>query len=330
MPKMTLRCASSEVGLAEILIALHELRPDKDKTCSLIAEALGLGWRGVEKNEDKIVKPHFSLTEIMDDVTPELKVPMQFFNSENPTYDTDEILKPSGHEDPIYEIYDDSILESIDALDQTDTALHMGRARYEPLLNERSFNSLMGKLLATPGVSQEIDWSALERDLARGMLLERIPFKHRPTLKRGVLLFLDHSESMQPFWHDEEELLKRLMRFLGRSKVQVWSFGVIRRLSVRPKLRWYSSPPRQLPIGTPLLLVSDFGIRGELSSGYLDIDPWLPILDLARKYNCPISALIPAPEVYWPIMLRLHIPNSLVWDRDTSVAALRRCWQRIH
>jgi hypothetical protein len=327
------RCNSSGIGLAELIQTLHELNPKSDEIRALIAEALGFGWERSEEPSVSMVEQklptlrHDTKDNEVFSPTPELKVPAPLPDSEL-TELPGAMLEPIEQVDPEYQPFDDlsrdRFLASAIALEPTKTELHIKRPEYQPLLLDRWFRGLMGAMLATPKTSQEVDWTVLIRDLARGKLLDRLPFRRRPTLQRGVFLFLDHSDSMQPFWRDEKQLLLRLQHFLGKTKVRrswvevdIWS-------PKGPKLRKYSPLPNEFPEMTPLLIVSDFGIGGDLSSSQAFLEPWLPLIDRARKNSCPIVALIPAPSFCWPKTLVQHIPNSFVWDRGTSTATARR------
>jgi len=79
------------------------------------------------------------------------------------------------------------------------------------------------------------------------------------------------------------------------------------------------------------LIVSDFGIGERLfGEGAMGLEPWLSLLDLAKSHNCPVIALIPASESFWPNKLKQLIPNAFVWDHDTSIQSVRRWQRRIH
>ncbi|GEM_PF-2993767 len=319
----------SKVGLAELLTALKLLKPESNETLALIAESLGLNWRGIDALQPSGVEGQLpliedSLEKVDADVAPELNVSMP---SPDPKFLTDlpaKILEPIGYEDQTFEILDDPILATTEALEPTNIDSHMRRPSYQPLLQDKWFRGLMSIMLSTLIASDKIDWKMLERKMIRGELLDRLPFRKRPTLQRGILLFLDRSESLQPFWRDEKELVEKLQRLIGRFKVEAWWFEVDHWLIDGPRIRWFSPPPLQLPRNASLLLVSDFGISGELSLGRIDLDPWNPLIDIARRNNCPMVSLIPAPISYWPNALKRRIPNSFVWDYDTSIATVMR------
>lgn len=324
------RCHCSEVGLAELFLALAMFKPNSSETCALIAKTLGLEWR---ETKAKVTSyPYLPPKPIVDllvdeELTTELKMPDKMPEHQSPAE-----LEPIGYEDQVHEIlFNNPILESMQELEPTDVTLHMKSPKYQPLLRDEWFRGLMSAMLATPRASKDIDWRVLKKRLANGQPLDRLPWRQQSTLERGVQLYLDRSDSMQPFWHDEKELINRLQRLLGSRNVQVRWLEIDPWVSTGSRLKWHSPPPSQLPIETPLLIVSDFGIGEKLfGEGVMGLEPWLPLLDLAKNHNCPVIALVPTPESFWPNKLKQLIPNAFVWDHDTSIQSVRRWRRRIH
>ena len=326
------RCHCSEVGLAELFLALDMLKPSSSEACALITKTLGLEWR--ESKEKVTSYPDSSSKSIVDpsgavdeELTTELEMPDKTPEPQSPAE-----LEPIEYEDQMHEIlFNDPIIEDIDELKPTDITLHMKSPKYQPLLRDGWFRGLMSAMLATPRASRDIDWRVLEKRLANGQPLDRLPWRQQSTLERGVQLYLDRSDSMQPFWHDEKGLINRLQRLLGSRNVQVRWLEIDPWVSTESQLKWHSPPPSQFPIETPLLIVSDFGIGERLfGEGVMGLEPWLPLLDLAKSHNCPVIALVPAPESFWPNKLKQLIPNAFVWDYDTSIQSVRRMRRRIH
>jgi len=307
------RCHCSEVGLAELVLALAILKPNSSEACALIAKTLGLEWREAKEKvtsyQDLPPKPIVDPL-VDEERTTELKMPDKTPEPQPPAE-----LEPIGYEDQMHEIlFNDSILEDMDELEPTNITLHMKSPKYKPLLRDEWFRGLMSAMLTTPRASKDIDWRVLKKRLANGQPLDRLPWRQQSTLERGVQLFLDRSDSMQPFWHDEKELINRLQRLLGSRNVQVRWLEIDPWDSTESRLKWHSPPPSQFPIETPLLIVSDFGIGERLfGEGIMGLEPWLPLLDIAQSHNCPVIALVPAPESFWPNKLKQLIPNAFVW-----------------
>ncbi len=320
---LSYRRRSTEVGLAELVEALKLLEPE-DKAKTMIANTLGFEWKEEKKKSppDHIQPP--VVTPITE--TPEHTKPEPSKDSHLTMLESIETRYPKN----IEILFDNPIMASTEELEPSSVALHMTSPGYQPLLKDEWFRGLMSVMLATPVASRDIDWPMLEQRLANGRLLERLPLRQRPTLKRGVQLFLDRSISMQPFWRDEIELLDRLQHLLGSRNVQVWWLEVDPWLSTEPQLNWHSPPPDQLSAKTPLLIVSDFGIGEDpLGEGMMDFGPWRTLLYQAQSSFCPVIALIPSPESIWPNKVRQLIPYAYVWDRDTSLQSVKGSHHRI-
>jgi hypothetical protein len=326
----------SEIGLAELLQALKLLQPTDAEAFASIAETLGLKWQ--KAKEDIVDELPFTPGQsdnpssvTTQSITPEIKKSDPLPEPVRPIDSQVTLLKPVDRQMPFFDVlFNNPALKSVEKLKPTNIALHLKSPRHQPLLRNKWFRGIMSAILATPIDSRDLDWRILNNHLTDGHPLGKLPLQQRPTLRRGVILLLDRSDSMQPFWHDEKELLNQLQRLLGPRKVLTWWVEVDRWSSIEFQIRWHSPPPQQFPRETPLLVVSDFGCRGEPSGdGSLELTPWLPVLDLARSNNCPVTALIPAPEAFWPEMLKQLIPFIFTWDHHTSIQTVRRSRPRI-
>jgi hypothetical protein len=328
MPDWSYRHHNTEVGLADLLQALVLLKPDDNEAKAIIASNMGFEWKEpTEKKRDtsesKFIPDSFEST--LEDSIKKSEIP------EQPVYKNITMLTPVSHEKQNIEVlFDKSKLDSTEELEPTKVTLHMIPPRYQPLFREDWFRGLMSVLLAMPTASHDIDLRILEKFLAEGKPLDRLPWRQRPTLKRGVQLFFDHSDSMQPFWGDENKLLERLKMLLGPHNIRLFWFTIDRWHSTDSQLKWHSTNP-QLSSETPILIVSDFGIGGDqFDSGIVELDMWLPLMEKAKSYCCPVIALVPEPESFWPRNLKQIFPYSFVWDHDTSIQSVRRSRLRIH
>ncbi len=327
----------SDVGLAELLLSMATLKPNSSEACASIVTTLGLEWRDEKEKQASYLESSFepivgSSGSSTKDSISEQNVPDQTPEPVLPVNSHKKILEPIGYEKQIHEImFNNPILSSTEELEPTNLTFHMKSPEPRPLLRNEWFRGLISVMLATPRASRDIDWRILEKNLTNGRSLDSLPWRQQSTLKRGVQLILDRSESMQPFWHDEKELLIRLRGYLGSRNVKVSWLEIDRWLSIKSKLKWHSSSPFQFSVGTPLVIVSDFGIgEGLDGEGKEELEPWLPLLRMAKNHNCPVIALVPAPESFWPKILKQLIPYVFVWDYHTSIQSVRRLIGRIH
>jgi hypothetical protein len=240
------------------------------------------------------------------------------------------MLKPVSQEPIVFEQHFSGHADNIREAEEISPAtLERAQARpfYQPLFFERWSQGIFSAVLPTLMASREIDFRRLERNVAHGETLAEIPYKLRANLVKGVHVLLDHSETMQPFWRDEMELIARLRRLLGEALVQHTWFEIDPDRPIATRLRWRSSAPRKLHEGTPLLLVTDFGVGLEVIAGrFMDWDPWRPIFQLAESSRSRVIALLPSSPALWPAGLKRFVASMLLWDRETSPhTAARSC-----
>jgi hypothetical protein len=315
----------SEIGLAELVEALHHLQPADEPTRFAIAEALGLaeyaaaksairlGTGGAERGaaEEPSAGRHATETELANRIIAQREVEDAKLR----------MLTPISEEAMTIEVlFGASAPGEVEPLEPS-SAAQLQAPDYVPLLHQGWFRGIAGAMLATSQPSRDIDWRFLERRLVRGLPLEKLPWRSRATLKRGVQVLLDCSESMQPFRRDGTELVASLERLLGECRVRTWRFRLNSWQPARSQWKWLSPTPARFDAYTPMLLITDFGIAG---SGATGLEPWLEVLDQAELLRCPILALIPAPESCWPLWLRRAVPGAFVWDRETSAQSVRR------
>ena len=323
---MQWRHARSEVGLAEALQASMTLGVRGGTRAQWLAEALELTW-----------------SEGATAVGPPLSAP----SGSHPAASTAgsasspaaaparevkrlKILEPVSQEPIVFEQYFAEYAEKIrEAEEIAPATLKAAQARpsYRPLFLERWFQGIFTATLSTQMASREIDFRKLERNVAHGETLAELPFKLRASLVKGVHVLLDHSETMQPFWRDETELIARLRRLLGEALVQHAWFEMDPQRAAAKRLRWRGTVPRKFHQETPVLLVTDFGVGLDAAAArFMDWESWLPIFHLAESSRSRVTALLPSAPALWPAGLNRFVAGALLWDRETSPhAAARSC-----
>jgi hypothetical protein len=172
----------------------------------------------------------------------------------------------------------------------------------------------------------------------------RLPRELRSTVRRGVQLLVDRGESLAPFWRDQDELVLRFRELLGRGRFELVEFrGIPVPAPIAPtdvdpaEGTWEREPgilvgpdsagdrgwraPRP---GTPVLIVSDFGIGARP-----DHEEWVPVVrwrrfaDELRAAGSPVLGLVPYASARWPAGLRSSIV-CLPWSERTSAGTVRR------
>ncbi len=309
----------SENGLTEALQVCDALGVREGIYAQWLAECLGLGWK------ESIAAPGQDQRETSAGATPSQD------SSVAETPPTTEprklkLLDPVAKEPMAFEQAFEGQAEKIRNADEIRPASFAAaetRPEFQPLFLDRWFQGIFSAVLGVKVLSSEIDFRKLERHVIQEEFFAQLPFKTCTKLVKGVYVLLDRSESMQPFWRDQDELIGRLRRMLGAALVQSswFEYDAFSRRIIWPT-------PRQFRIETPVLLVTDFG-RGKApaTAQTMDWEPWQKlILEPAQSSRSPIFALIPAAKDFWPATLARFIDCSLLWDRETSpLIAARQC-----
>jgi hypothetical protein len=317
----TQRHPRSEIGLAEAVQVCRTLGVRDGPRAQWLAESLGLTWQLIARPDQTMpVTPRDS--PVSRETTPQTAPPAMETRKLT-------LLNPVASEPMVFEkIFAGRTQEIRTATEIRPASLVESEQRpeFQPLFLDRWFQGIFTAVLAVRVRSQEIDFRKLERSVIQGEYFTQLPFKLRTKLVKGVHVLLDRSESMQPFWRDEAELLARLRRMLGDVLVQHSWFEFEAATS---RIIWRTPPPAQFRMETPVLIVTDFGSGSDpLSVRMMNWEPWLPVLERARSSHASIFALIPSSTGFWPAAIDRFIDCSLLWDRETSPQTAARLCRR--
>ncbi|MEW8411370.1 MAG: hypothetical protein AB2728_21110 [Candidatus Thiodiazotropha sp.] len=191
----------------------------------------------------------------------------------------------------------------------------------EPVFAKREERAILSAAVAVQTFTGHVDLDRVIDRLIEQKLVKQLPRQPLPTLKYGVQLLLDRSQSMLPYAQDLVTLETNLKKLAGSSRFMRHNFkGAPRTTPGDGKLR---HPPKIIN-NVPILLVTDFGIGAPLlSRDRAGPGEWLAFAKLAGKKNCPVVALIPHKLRYWPEMARMNF-LCIHWDRTTSTGDLRK------
>ena len=192
----------------------------------------------------------------------------------------------------------------------------------QTLFPGRTARGVFTVALATPRQGREIDVPALLHSVVRGRLPRHLPRLPAATLSRGCQLLLDFSDSMLPWWEDLRELAAQLAALLGDEHVAVFDFAS----SPAAASQWQAGHEQPTPwrpeAGRPILVATDFGIRGRSTRPTVGSD-WRDFVKVCAAKGCPLLILLPWSPAYWPTDLGPH-PELTHWHPRTSAAMLRR------
>lgn len=195
---------------------------------------------------------------------------------------------------------------------------------HEPLFDATWVRGIIVALLATPREGHEPDIDRAIDLLARLSGLERIPLRPELTLARGCRILVDIGVGMAPFARDRSGLVRLVRSIGGDDLVEVLYFEECPTLGVWAKLGEPHGDFLPATAGTPVVVISDFGIAGpEFAVRRASGSDWLEFVARVREVGCPLVALTPYPPTRWPRPLAEALV-MVAWDRGTTAASVRR------
>jgi hypothetical protein len=305
-----------EISIGELVEAMHALRPSA-AAAERIAASLGLGWTFAARAAtvdagDTPVRP----VDAPPSAIPKSEAPARFAALE---------LLPVRRATKTLELTPGAQDRGAPGpLAPPNPQAAITRPLYRPLFQDRLWRSLVRAMLATSTTTNTIDLPLILKHASTGRPIERLPWRLKATLRRGVVLILDRSASMQPFWRDERELVERCGRVIGSPGVRAYWVESDPRSDADAQLRWLQPEPEVFQARTPVMIVSDFDLGKEIVPRWPLLTPWLPVIERARAAGAPVFALVPIARSLWPTGLIDAIPHAIPWDDDTTTTTIRQ------
>lgn len=196
---------------------------------------------------------------------------------------------------------------------------------HEPLFDPQRARALIGAALATARAEGEIDEPALIDRIASARPIVTVPRRMRLTLARGAQILVDLSPSMLPFRRDQDELLARIDRLVADGLLDVQTFdGDPGQTWSRRRKASAHEPPRP---GTPVLALTDLGLRDAREGRLQPATTWLAFAAGLAQAQVPFVALVPYPPAALPRPMLDRIA-VVQWDRPASVSSVQRAAAR--
>lgn len=317
-----------EIGLSDILRTLDKLAPKSESANKIILESLGFEWKMRDSNSSNVADfsanrtgkkgeegTHLNLESLWQGKTSSGAKPLEPVKQNQP---------PSLEEGGDFRADWEMVVE----LPKTNVEEHLRLPAYISLFKENWVRGIVSILLAVPEQLTALDFKLIERLFLTASPIEKLPYLSSPTLNHGVQLLLDVSESMQPFWRDEAELINTLKRLLDPRRVSIHKFE-FNLWSSRSEIIWWEGGLEFLQEKKPVLLVSDFGAAKY--GNPFNVSDYKSLLVLFRQLkskNCPLYALLPTGRENFPKDLKKFIPISFAWDRYISPQMISRLKRR--
>lgn len=320
---------ATEIGLADLALALGILRPDPqaEDTRIAIAKLLGLHWL---PDRQRAATDHGCPEGGADTRAAREQGRESSFIDDWPPVRGDDSVPITL--EPITEPEPREVAEGWQALlgrEEVPTPQNARHSRDAPPTSQPLFRpnwqrSILQAAASLAEASAEVDIAALVHASASRCAVHHLPRRTRHTLRHGVQLLLDGSRSMAACLADQRQLLRELRKLIPAERCEVLHFlesparGVVAE-------RGFKSASYQAPVRPRVVLVvSDFGaapLRAEPQAATLA--EWLAFAELLAAAECPLVALSPYDRQYWHPALAARA-DVITWDRNTNVAGVSR------
>lgn len=153
----------------------------------------------------------------------------------------------------------------------------------------------------------DVDVDGLVDTIGRGDPIRRVPRRPRRVQGARIVVIVDRSDRLLPFWRDQEVVAGAMRRELGELGVEFvwWAEGLERPPSDEDALTLVE--PMLAP-GDAVLVLGDLGLHGEAS----DVEAWTRWGEALREAGVRTGALVPCPSDRWPEPL-VRVWTPIAW-----------------
>ena len=294
--------------LADLLHALHVLRPCDEPSLAAILRILGHGLAGGATSFPSVPAPSRPVSASPRQVAPgnrrdELpaaRVPLP-----------SEIVVQSPAQGDVPGWMTDSAL-----LPLSRDSKAVLRSEMPPLLAPRRQRALVAHVGSRLLPVGDLDLERVVQTVVESRPAMAVPRRLVAWLGTGVQLLCDVGVGMEPFALDVQALTRLVLSVVGRDRVRVEHFVGC---PTRGLLRWDGAAGRYRfpPPGQPVLVVSDLGsIHAPGMVGRPD--EWLAFVKALRRRGSDLAVLFPGTARSIPVLLRGRV-RVLPLDRETGV-----------
>ena len=191
------------------------------------------------------------------------------------------------------------------------------------LLAPERQRAVLSALCSSRRADGEIDVDTVVSRIAAGEAVPDIPRRLVLTTRLGVRLLVDTGAGMTPFLRDAERIVAQAEQLVGPDGVERLSFDGSplgpRGVGNGPAWDWTPyGELKPLPLGRPVLAVTDLGLGGRTPAPSLAVESWREFAATVRTGGSRLVLLVPYPEARWPPALRSSVA-TVRWDRATSI-----------
>ena len=181
------------------------------------------------------------------------------------------------------------------------------------LFEGRDAVDLLRLSASVPAPTDRIDVLRVTHELAHARPLVSLPYVQALSLGFGAQVLVDVGVPMQPFWDDQQALIRRV-RTLLRDLADIRYFADEPGLGAGPERRKRSWTAYELPRPeTPVIAATDLGCG--FPPRVHATRAWFALASRLRRRNSRVVAFAPVRLSRLPLPLR-HAVEIVVWDRS--------------
>jgi hypothetical protein len=293
---------TSATGIADLICAVETLHPDS-AAISAIAEMCGMS-----------LLPEVTSAQPQQPGQPPIEEEEVRKAAPSATAATSQTLPPSVRRLTPVRRGTVPTAPTTDPLSRSATTVPSAARIFEGLLTVRDGAELMRLAASVPLAIDKIDVDRVVQKLALARPLEELPRLHAPSLALGAQVLADVGQSMQPFFEDQEELLRRFAGSL-RERVEIRYFADDPQLGAGPQRRSGSWKPYVPPdIGASVIALTDLGCgfpeRPDATRA------WLRMAQYLRRRQSRVVVFAPVRLSRIPLAVR-RVVELVLWDRSS-------------
>lgn len=168
-------------------------------------------------------------------------------------------------------------------------------AKPEPLLPMSRLLPFLLNSLGQQRPGARLDHRLLARQVAKGQAVKQLPFLLRQRWSQRLLILVDASQRLEPYWADFEFIVDKLQQQLGTEAVTALRFDEAYRGRELRAVRWPDSEGQwrawQTPAANvPILMLGDLGVDDKSGDSRAF---WLRIAGRLHAHDAPVLTLNP-------------------------------------
>jgi hypothetical protein len=321
--EMDLMANSMSIGIQDLTAALALLRPSDENEAQRIASALGfqLELRYQDSPQSKPPQANQAISPTTS--------PSKSRSEPEPTGSNENLIPEQaiGQQSRSWS----PLIAGLIAIGESESALSneplelrqivrsSSKPSKETLFQTAWFPEIVREMLAMEQNSDGIDYEKMIYQISAGEPLETILYEKRATLLLGVDVYLDFSESMQPFWEDLQLLVDALGQVMGPFAVNTYPFQIRKWAENDERVLWLDMEPKNSGATRPVLIVTDFGLWSSMFGPCMVPDPsLLSHIRQCRNNGRAVIGLMPVSSRDVPREVLLALDRCVEWDRTTS------------